>query len=261
MNKTKIDWTDYSWNPITGCRNNCEYCYARKIATRFGGHWNEKELRHFGADGEIHDLEKPMCRHTRGKNRDIPIHTVAAPYPYGFDPTFHRYRLDRPQKIKKPQTVFVCSMADLFGDWVPDEWINEVFEACEKAPQHRYLFLTKNPDRYAELYEKGILPQNEIWLGTTITSPDDEFILFREPSCRSFVSIEPILKPFGKMTGAMPKWVIIGAETGNRKGKVVPKREWIEEIVEDCKLRNVPVFMKESLEELMGQDFIQEFPW
>ena len=142
MKNTKIDWADSTWNPVTGCLHGCEYCYARRIAERFGGaseiHNNEccHECQWITeGTGEIHDLNEPIYDFDNGRN---------APYPFGFDPTFHRYRLDEPQKWKKPRNIFVCSMADLFGDWVPDEWIREVFQACEAAPQHRYLFLSKN---------------------------------------------------------------------------------------------------------------------
>ena len=127
MNKTKIEYADYTWNPVTGCLHECEYCYARKQAKRFSS----------------------IVGIPNGKIHDLPINfTYKCKYPYGFDPTFHRYRLDEPSQVKTPSTIFVCSMADLFGEWVPDEWIQKIFEACADAPQHRYLFLTKNPKRY-----------------------------------------------------------------------------------------------------------------
>jgi len=239
MNKTKIDWCDYSWNPVTGCLHGCEYCYARRIANRFGEHRDEKGVV------ELH------------YKRDNP-------YPYDFYPTFHKYRLDEPSRKTKGVNIFVCSMADLFGEWVPDEWIQKVFKACEKAPQHRYLFLTKNPGRYIKLYDKNILPNRDnLWLGTTCTTSRDEFIWFKDMNFKSFISIEPILEPFGELVNPdfFTDWVIIGAETGNRKDKVIPKKEWIMEIKEQCRNAGVPIFMKESLRELMGQDFVQEFPW
>lgn len=129
MNKTKIDWATMSWNPVTGCRHGCPYCYARRTATRFNA-----------------GLEDPAP--LAGGLHVLPEKIKATPYPYGFEPTLHRYRLGQPQNTKEPQTVFVCSMADLFGRWVPTSWIVEVLDACRKAPQHRYLFLTKNPARF-----------------------------------------------------------------------------------------------------------------
>lgn len=188
------------------------------------------------------------------------------PYPFGFDPTFHRYRLDEPRRWKKPRNIFVCSMADLFGAWVPDEWIKAVFGACEAAPQHRYLFLTKNPARYIELAKKDILPDNgNMWFGSTVTMPKTEF--FFSEGHNTFLSAEPLLKPFHASLGAgvqaceKTDWIIIGAETGNRKGKVIPEASWIMEIVQSAEKTGTPIFMKESLREIMGECFRQEFPW
>lgn len=262
MDRTKIDWCDSTWNPVTGCLNKCEYCYARGIASRFGGHWDENNLRHLGANGNIHVLEESMCKHTTGKNRDCPVHNIQAPYPYGFDPTFHRYRLED-YRQKKGRNIFVCSMADLFGDWVPDPWIEEVFAACEAAPQHNYIFLTKNPQRYLDLEIAGKLPHKEnMWFGTTITNKDMVFAWFNnEVKFHWFLSIEPILEDLEELkSDVMPEWIIIGAETGHRKDKVIPMREWIESIVEQCKEADIPVFMKSSLTDIWGEALIQEFP-
>ena len=240
MNKTKIDWADMTWNPVTGCLHGCEYCYARKIAQRFG-----RETPDTG------------CYLYPVADKDM------TPYPWGFAPTLHTYRLTDPQKIKKPQNIFVCSMADLFGDWVPDEWIQTVFEACEAAPQHRYLFLTKNPKGLCSLANKKILPQNNnFWYGTTVNTQRD-LIYPGRLFDNTFISIEPILENLYSGIGSFSRasWIIVGAETGNRKDKVVPKKEWIDNIVETAKLTQASVFMKESLRSLMGAGFKQEFPW
>ena len=248
MNKTKIDWCDMSWNPVTGCLHDCQYCYARKIANRF--------------------TDKSNFTYVDGVK---PSHLSSIPYPYGFLPTLHPNKLHEPSRKTKGVTIFVCSMADLFGEWVPDEWIKEVFEACEKALQHRYLFLTKNPKRYTELQFKIPLPtSNRYWYGTTVNNSAD-FIppcrakeLSKLKGCNKFLSIEPIL---GEIHGIALEnikyfqWIIVGAESGNRKGKVIPKKEWIMSIKEQCRELQLPLFMKESLRELMGQDFIQKFPW
>lgn len=154
-------------------------------------------------------------------------------------------------------------MADLFGEWVPDEWIEQVFEACEAAPQHRYLFLTKNPKRYVDLYGNGILRvRDSFWYGSTITGANEPFFFSRMPddNPHTFCSIEPIIEPVGTMQ-EMPEWVIVGAETGTRKGKVAPRKEWIDEIAAECRRHRKPLFMKDSLHDLMGDDFKQEFPW
>lgn len=189
------------------------------------------------------------------------------PYPYDFMPTFHKYRLDDCKK-KKGQTIFVCSMADLFGKWVPDSWIHAVFYACEKAQQHKYLFLTKNPARYAELAYNGELPTSKnMYYGTTITSPMQSFFVSRYHNV--FLSIEPILEDFSIIRsllnwddGKPVDWMIIGAETGNRKGKVIPEKSWIEPLVEYCDKYNVPIFMKDSLVPIMGEkNMRRQFPW
>lgn len=140
MDKTKIEWCDSTWNPVSGCFHECPYCYARTISNRFAA--DENDQTHFGDKSEVEKLhildEKVQYRCADGKFRPCA-------YPFGFEPTLYRYRLDIPVKWKTARTIFVCSMADLFGNWVPDNWIEEVFAACEKAPQHRYLFLTKKP--------------------------------------------------------------------------------------------------------------------
>ena len=253
MNKTKIDWCDSTFNPVTGCLHGCTYCYAKGIANRFKGYL--KSGSYSGGKG-IFDLESPCYKLNKSLNYE------KAPYPFGFKPTFHRYRLDD-YKNKKGRTIFVCSMADLFGEWVPDEWIRDVFAACEAAPQHRYLFLTKNPKRYIELYNNKVLPYKEnFWFGTSCTTPSDEFVWFKDTPYKSFVSIEPILAPFGRFsTSNFVNWVIVGAETGIRKNKITPEKEWIDRIVRECKTSKTPVFMKESLKNIMGDDFIQEYPW
>ena len=146
---------------------------------------------------------------------------TANPYPEKFTPTFHHYRLDD-YISKKGRNIFVCSMADLFGSWVPDIWIEEVFKACEKAPQHNYLFLTKNVERYCKY---GVPMTDNMWYGTSITR-EAEMCLFNQlPAfCNTFVSIEPILEDLKpsehNVMFRQVKWVIIGAETGRRKNKI-----------------------------------------
>ena len=272
--KGKIEYLDYTWNPITGCLHGCEYCYARRIASRFGGasetHYNEcvgEECQWCTEEtGDTHDLTEPVFDCDRGHN---------APYPFGFAPTFPRSRLDEPQKVKKPSIIGVVFMGDLFGAWVPDEWIREVFDACERAPQHTYIFLTKNWLRACEYRYK-----ENWWVGRTITHDEpcenenkNLYLCYGIPKSvepvwedhpNRFISIEPIHGPIPDLPYYAHKygykWVIVGAETGNCKGKVVPKREWIEKIVEDCKFRKVPLFMKNSLKDIWGAPLIQEWP-
>lgn len=255
MEKTKIEWCDSTWNPVTGCLHGCEYCYARKIAHRFS---TESE-NHTYFDG------RPMSKYHELDEPAIVIKTNRkSPFPFGFEPTFHRYRLDEPQKWEKPRTIFVCSMADLFGDWVPDSWIEEVFAACEKAPRHRYIFLTKNPHRYVDLAKVGKLPQRgNMWYGSTLDSMSAK----RYPGRlldNTFVSIEPLTEYMDVGMGSFgsDRWVIIGAETGNRKGKVTPKKEWIDKICEAADITHMAVFMKDSLIPIVGEENMRrEFPW
>lgn len=282
--KTKIDWCDSSWNPVTGCLHGCEYCYARRIAERFGA----REIYDPECQCQRHLIERGMLTGTgkpleldypwEQKNKDGSITNAA--YPFGFSPTFHRYRLDEPQSWKKPRNIFVCSMADLFGHWVPDEWIAEVLKACDAAPQHRYLFLTKAPSRYEKIsslmpsWEEMYLEKSRPVMMFGASATDDAMMAVAYKSNAEWVSVEPILEPiepewFISASGSNGdystfrrwEWVVIGAETGNSKHKTVPKREWVEEIVKVCKEYGTPVFMKDSLRGLMRDGFRQEFPW
>jgi len=279
MNKTKIEWCDSTWNPVTGCLHGCEYCYARGIAKRFEGcdtpltfnmygqaKWKCVNPRG-GRENAIFDIsaDRPPVnvRFDREKQKQI---VSVAPYPFGFSPTLHRRLLDVPRRWKKPRTIFVCSMVDLFGAWVPDSWIEKVFAACEKAPQHRYIFLTKNPLRYGELARAGKLPvKDNMWYGTSTPTPDTPY--FYGGAWRTFISIEPLLQDFncGKIGDERDKfvqWVIIGAETGNRKGKVIPDKSWVEAIIKVCLECKVALFMKDSLIPIVGEENMRrELPW
>lgn len=228
MNKTKIDWATMSWNPVTGCRHGCPYCYARRTAHRFDAGCADPDPL---ADG-LHVLEEKI---------------KATPYPYGFEPTMHRYRLNQPERQAEPQTIFVCSMADLFGRWVPTSWIAEVLDACRRAPQHRYLFLTKNPARYLQLDYMGLLPhENNFWYGSTVANEDAAAMYTMQGvAINSFWSMEPLLGPVDMSAAeGLPQWVILGAETGNRADKVTPRREWVDWITQFCAENEIPVFYK-----------------
>lgn len=297
--KTKIDWCDSTWNPITGCLHGCEYCYARGIASRFAGCDKlstympncQATWRRVNPDSDPEDAifevdaQCPPINIFFDAKKQKVIHRIA-PYPWGFQPTLRRDKLGEPSNWKKPRNIFVCSMSDLFGEWVPDEWIAEVFAACEKAPQHRYLFLTKNPDRLCKMANaqivncfemvhqkphprkeefKGVFPlprHDNWWFGSTL---DNAYARrFQGDSIwNTFTSIEPLTEYMNMGIGSFGSdcWTIIGAETGNRKDKVIPKREWVDNILEAASITGVKVFMKESLRGIMGSDFRQEFPW
>ncbi len=285
MNNTKIEWCDSTWNPVTGCLHGCEYCYARGIAKRFEGCDTPSTFNTYGQakwkcvnpgegrENAIFDISAARppvnVRFDREKQKQI---VSVAPYPFGFSPTLHRRLLDAPQRWKKPRTIFVCSMADLFGEWVPDEWIEEVFAACEKAPQHTFLFLTKNSKRYTALHYADKLPAKKdmcnIWLGATATNCEQirALDLDRLPRyANTFLSIEPLTEDVAselhtELGSVM--WLIIGAETGNRKNKIVPKREWVENICRAADEAGLPVFMKDSLIPIVGEENMRrEHPW
>ena len=257
MNKTKIEWCDATWNPVTGCLHNCEYCYARRIAGRFGtlfkGQQPEDEGLSFLPDEpeRFWELDEPV-RNEGGK---------IEPFPANFYPTLHRYRMDEPQNTKKHQSVFVCSMAGLFGAWVPDEWIEAVFAACDRAPQHTYLFLTKNAERYEALRCKHKLPAREnFWYGSTITDASTS-CYWSSGEFNTFLSVEPLLKPPGERgIDKEIRWVIVGAMTGPGSQNHRPPREWVENIMEAAALTKAAVFMKDSLKNVWGHDLIREFP-
>lgn len=265
MNKTKIDWADMTWNPVTGCLHDCEYCYARKIAKRFC-------TNEFGKDDGLLAPCNGDCKACSDMDGIEFIqenkrwnHSPSATYPFGFMPTFHPHRLDEPAKKKAGQNIFVCSMADLFGKWVPEEWIQNVFKVCEENERHRYLFLSKNPARYGELNDgEGVPDKANFWYGSTVVHHGDKMAYNknRKANCNFFLSVEPLMEnPFPCDNIGLMDWIIVGAETGNRKEKVTPKRSWIRHIARVCDSFGIPLFMKDSVRELMGEEFRQEFPW
>lgn len=211
MNKTKIEWTDYTWNPVTGCKHNCPYCYAKKISNRFYGN---------------------------------------------FEPTFHPERLKEPYKLKKPNKIFVVSMGDLFGEWVPKEWIEQIITVAKENPQHIFQFLTKNPIRYVQLNTTRLSFPKNCWLGTTVNTQEDTKRILNL-NCMSgvnkiFVSFEPLLGEINYPP--LFNWVIIGAQTNP---ELQPKKEWVQNIINDAWGRNIPVFLKDNLK---WDEKIKQFP-
>ena len=199
---SKIGWCSMTFNPVIGCKNNCSYCYARKINDRFKfiENWNIPEWR-----------EKSF-------NKKFP---------------------------KKPQRIFVGSMSEIY--YWNEEWIERVIEKVKEYPQHTFQFLTKFP----EVYLKWKFPEN-CWLGITITKQKSydylEYQKFKisNPNNLKFVSFEPLLNEV-VINLENIDWVIIGAETGNRKGKVIPNLDWVLEIVRYCEHNKIPVYIKDNL--------------
>lgn len=259
MNKSRIEYVDHTWNPITGCRHECGYCYARKMAERFAGdvRLNKMAKKDYSltaaTDGgkDLYVLDKPMINET-GK---------ALVYPFGFEPTFHRYRIDILDTLKMGNNIFVGAMAEIFGEWVPTAWMDEIMDACLKRPQHNYLFLTKNPKRYEQYGVPTML--DNMWYGTSVTKNEELKRLEKLPlRCHVFVSIEPLLEDMEIEDSKIFKnidWMIIGAETGRRKNKVIPRIEWIKKILDMA--GSIPVFMKDSLIPIIGEkNMRREYP-
>lgn len=182
-----IDWAAYSWNPITGCQHDCQYCYARDIANRFYG-----EL--------------------------------------GFKPAFHPDRLLIPYNQKpgnRNNRVFTCSMADLFGEWVPYEWIEAVLAVCDESPAFDFLLLTKNPQRLREFR----FPKN-CWVGTTTDSQRRmdvaEKIFADVDAAVKWVSVEPMLEPIMPSNPKAFSWYVIGgASPSSGQPGFVPPFSWV----------------------------------
>lgn len=249
MNKTTIEWCDYTWNPVTGCLHSCRYvyCYNTIKSTsplnRFGARYvNEQGTPVYEKDWRLRENGKSHV----AKKGEI--------YPFGYDPTFYPHRLEEPLKVKKGGRVFVVDTGDLFGNFIPTEWINAVIDVARRCPQHTFQFLTKNPKRLLDF----TFPDNA-WVGTSINSDKDRKrvdIIKKVAAPVKYLSIEPLLGRVGFSLEGL-QWIIIGAQTGGNAVK--PKKEWVEELLLEAKKHNIPVFLKENLQ-LYYQLDRKEFP-
>lgn len=257
MSKTKIEWTDKTWNPVTGCTKiseGCKNCYAETMANR------------------LQKMDSPK-------------------YKNGFKVTCHPDTLGEPLKWKKGVKIFVCSMADLFHEDVPFEFIDKVFAVMALCPQHTFQILTKRPDRMREYMDlstdnraesigaglreltvgmrSGLidLPLPNVWLGVTAENQEQADkripILLQIPAVVRFVSIEPMvgavdLTKYWDNVGGMPParkigetntyvasldWVILGGESGANARPMHP--DWVRKVKGDCKEAGVPFFFKQ----------------
>jgi protein gp37 len=231
-----VSWARWTWNPVTGCNHGCKFCYAREIA-----HSDR----------------------------------MAAVYPFQFAPAYHEYRLDAPKNTALPKSgnpvdgrVFVCSMADLFGKWVPDAWIKAVFQSAIASPEWEYLFLTKWPKRYAMLAD---LPK--AWFGASIIKQGDvERVTSDMTSFEAhagivrWVSLEPMLEPITFDDLSWCDLMVIGAQTSTTQpdaGYVpafAPKFEWVADVVTQCRAAGVPYYLKPNLLTAPGMEMTQMQP-
>lgn len=218
----KIGWCSETWNPVVGCKNNCSYCYAKRINDRFKfiKNWNEPEWR------------------KKSFNRKFP---------------------------KKSQRIFIGSMSEI-AFW-EREWVEKVIEKVRQYPQHIFQFLTKFP----AVYENYKFPEN-CWLGITLTSEMTkencwsiaEFESHNKENLK-FISLEPLMEKIDLKNCIYSikniSWIICGAETGNRVGKIIPKRKWVLDIIKVCDSNKIPIYIKDNLSKYYpGFKDKKEFP-
>lgn len=251
MSKTKIEWAERSWNPITGCTKistGCKNCYAERMSKRLAGRY--------------------------GYDKDNP-----------FKITFHPNRLEEPLRWRKPQIVFVCSMGDLFHEDVDDGILCRIFDTMFATEQHTFLILTKRPERMKKFITKcvqGGVAKN-VWLGVTVENQEmaDKRIpiLLQTPAAKRFVSVEPMLGevtlwkwllsdgwtpsfydpdnaegiPCAEPTNEYINWVICGGETGHGARPMHP--DWAKHLRDQCIHANVPFFFKQWGEYIEAEDF------
>lgn len=217
-----VSWAAWTHNPITGCLHRCEYCYARSIA----------------ANGRF-----------------------ASAFPAGFEPVFHPERLSAPANTRIPtkhqgdpawSRVFVGSMADMYGRWVPEEWLQQIHASLCESPQWQYILLTKFPSRYSSLD----LPAGA-WVGTSVDTQKrvriaQESMGKLDRNVVKWLSLEPLLEPLQFTDLSMFDWVVIGAQTatnqpGGRVGAFAPPFEWVARIVAQAREAGCRIHLKPNL--------------
>ena len=213
MNKTKIQWTEMTWNPITGCTkisDGCLNCYAARMAKRLKAMGNPRYINEF-------------------------------------EVTVHKDLLEVPLDIKQPKMIFVNSMSDLFHKDVPDAIIVKVFETMNKAHWHTFQVLTKRPERVLAMDQAGLLKWSpNIWMGTTVENDKyiDRLDKLRETKANiKFLSCEPLLGSLKDISLEEIDWVIVGGESGPKSREM--KKEWVLELKELCEKDGVAFFFKQ----------------
>jgi protein gp37 len=227
MNKTKIEWADYTWNPVTGCTNNCGYCYARKIAHRFKG---------------------------------------TSHYMNGFEPTFHAERIFEPIDYKKPSRIFTCSMGELFiqnhGDWT-----SRVFDTIRFCDWHTFQLLTKQPQNLKAWSPFPVNCWVGVTATDYTSARHAIDNLAQIKATVKFISFEPIKSVctnipirFAKsLELAGVNWLILGQQTPVSK-KTTPHINWVSNIEASANIANIPIFEKNNLRGLLNSTMIQQFP-
>ncbi len=212
---TSIEWTNATWNPVTGCTKispGCDHCYAERFSERFRG----------------------VARH---------------PFEMGFDLTLRPERLKQPFRWRHSRMIFVNSMSDLFHKMVPLSFVDQVFDAMEVANWHRFQLLTKRSSRMRDYvrsrYADAGAPPH-IWLGVSVE--DGMRVsrirhLIQTPVPIRFLSIEPLIGPIGKLPLDGIGWVIVGGESGPNARPMNP--EWVRGIHDQCIAQNIPFFFKQ----------------
>lgn len=209
--RSEIEWTESTWNPVTGCTKisqGCKNCYAERLALR---------LQRMGA---------PRYRN-------------------GFKITLHPDILHLPKSWKKPKLIFVNSMSDLFHKDVPDDYISRVFQTMRDCPQHTFQVLTKRSSRLAVVANRLQWPSN-VWMGVSVENAktvhriDD---LRTVPAAVRFLSVEPLIGPLGRINLSGIHWVIVGGESGSGARKM--ERAWVDAILTQCRAASVPFFFKQ----------------
>ncbi len=209
--KSSIEWTESTWNPLTGCTKvslGCKHCYAERMAKR------------------LQAMGQPN-------------------YANGFKLTLHPQVLEIPLGWKKPQMIFVNSMSDLFHKDVPVDFIQQVFDVMRRADWHRFQVLTKRAERLLELDSQIEWPSN-VWMGVSVENQDYKYRidLLRQTHARiKFLSLEPLLGPLSRLNLKDINWVIVGGESGPGARPLL--EEWVIDIRDQCKAKQVPFFFKQ----------------
>lgn len=216
MSKTKIQWTERTWNPVTGCTKysaGCANCYAETMTRR---------LKAMGQEKYKDGFDKVVC---------------------------HPDALDEPRKVKNPSCFFVCSMADLFHKDVPFEFVDRVMHTIANTPQHTYQILSKRSDRLSAYCNWMPIPENA-WIGVTVEAEqyknridDLREVKNFNPDNVTFLSCEPLLSDLGELNLDGIDWVIVGGESGPNARPM--KKEWVLNIQRQCKEQGVAFFFKQ----------------